>query len=333
MKRSLLLFSSAFLCLFANAQEQDEIKKGFQRELADRFPSFRIIDLQYQQYLPSDFNSELYKQDYQEGTLQNHSRLKLAVNLPVIRKPKWNITTSLNYTYESLTVNNLTNTGTYNGPVDNNTSDFHYLAGALSFTYFSKMFNKPFIYNASVFVDGSEQSAERVKGFVGGTIVLKRNARTTISTGLLVFIDPASPVPVAPVFTLEHKFENSQWVFDCFLPNRLLFRHPLFKNCRILLGSELTSNGFYYYPNRSGFAQVYDYRQLEVKTGFTYETILNHQFIAYFKGGLSNVFNSRFTERGKVTSKYILSTQQNATGYFNVGISFNPFAKKPEKRD
>lgn len=329
MKKNVFLFSSAFLCLFVNAQEQKEIKKGMQAAIADKFPFTRVLDVQYMQYLPSDFDSELFGEDFQEGTIQEHSRLRVSANLPVIMKPKWNITTSLIYMYDNYNFKDVHNTGRYNNaPLPNGKHDFHYLSGSLSFTYFSKLFNKPFLYNASIFTDGTEQSAERLKGFIGTTLVIKRTAQTTITTGLLVFIDPASPVPVTPIFTLEHKFKDSKWVFDCILPQRILFKRDVFKNSRISLGSELAPSGFYVYLSQPGFADVYDYRQLEVRTGLTFETLLAKDLIAYGKAGWANTFNSRVTERGELTSNYILSTTQDGTGYLSFGMSFNPFAKK-----
>lgn len=327
MKLKFLLLIS-FLCLFANAQEESTIKEKALQEITNRFPSTRLFDVQYQQYLPTDFDSELFDIPFEKGEIKNHNRLSVSANLPVIMKPKWNITTSLRYQYESFDLNDVANRGNALIPTYDRNLDYHYLSGALSFTYFSKLFNKPFIYNASVIVDGTEKDAERIKGFFGATIILKKTERTTIGVGLIVLVDPTSPVPASPTFMMEHKFENSPWIFDFILPQRLKFKRDLFKNGRLSLGTELNANGFYTYISQPGFAKVYDYRTLEINSGFTYEHCFGKSIIGSFRAGFANVFNARISERGEKTSNYVLSSNQDGNGYFSVGFSFNPNFKK-----
>ncbi len=326
MKKKLFLFSSALLCFYANAQEAETTKKDFQSAITDKFPFTRVFDIKYTQYMPQDFDSELFGNDFINGRIKNRSKFNAIANLPVIMKPKWSITATANYKYEHAELEQVKDADNMQRAVLNN-YDFHYLSAALSFTYFSKLFGKPFIYNASLIVDGTERDAQRIKGFVGGNIVVKASAKTKMTVGLIVLIDPASPVPAAPVFTLEHKF-NSGWIADIILPQRLFMKHDLFKNGRVYLGSELIADGFYLQSSQPGFAKVYDYRQLEVRSGITYEYWFSDGLIATFKTGLSNVFNSKITERGESTNDYIFSTKQDGTGYFSLGFSFNPFSQK-----
>ena len=328
MKLKFLLLS-LFFCLFANAQEQATVKENATKAFTNRFPTTRLFDVQYQQYLPTDFESELFDVPYDKGEITNHNRLSVSANLPVIMKPKWNITTSIRYRYESFESTDVASRVDNSIPIYDQKDEFHYLSGALSFTYFSKLFNKPFIYNASVIVDGTEKDAERIKGFFGATIILKKTERTTIGVGLIILVDPTSPVPASPTFMMEHRFENSPWIFDFILPQRLMFKRELFGDGRLSLGTELNANGFYTYVNQPGFAKVYDYRVLEINSGLTYEHSFSKSIIGSFRAGFANVFNSRISERGENTSDYIYSSKQDGTGYFSVGFSFNPsFSKK-----
>ncbi|TRW26655.1 hypothetical protein FMM05_04565 [Flavobacterium zepuense] len=331
MKKTLFLFSSALLCLNVSAQEAEPTnKQKFQSAIADKFPFARVFDVKYTQYLPKDFESKLFDEDFIEGRIKNQSKLNIAANLPVIMKPKWNVTASAAYKYEHADIDQVVGLNDLGQSFSNHSYDRHYISGALSFTYFSTLFKKPFIYNASVITDGDERAAQRIKGFVGGTIVVKANAKTKIAVGAIVLIDPASPVPAAPVFTLEHKF-NSGWIIDIILPQRAFIKHDIFTNGRLYLGTELIADGFYLNSTQPGFAKVYDYRQLETRSGATYEHWFGDGLIGTFKVGLANVFNSRVTERGESTNDYILSTTQNGTGYFSVGFSYNPFTKRGNK--
>lgn len=330
MKLKFLLLTG-FLCSFANAQDNQDVKENATKAVTNRFPSTRLFDLQYQQYLPTDFDSELFDKPFEKGEIQNHYRFSASTNLSVITKPKWNITTSLRYRYEAFELNDVESRLDNTIPKYDEKYNYHYISGALSFTYFSRLFKKPFIYNASVIVDGTEKDAERIKGFFGANIILKKTANTTIGVGLIVLVDPTSPVPASPTFIWEHHFKNSPWTLDFILPQRLMFKRDLFKDGRLSLGTELNTNGFYTYVNQTGFAKVYDYRVLEINSGLTYEHSFSSSVVASFRAGLANVFNSRVSERGENTNDYIFSSKQDGTGYFSVGFSYNPNLKKKNK--
>lgn len=327
MKKTLFLFSSAFLCLNMNAQEQETNKVKMQAAIADKFPFTRVFDLKYVQYLPQDFDSELFGDDFISGRIKNRSKLNVFANIPVVMKKKWNITATANYKYEHAELEQVKGFGSMGQEVFNMQYEYHYISAALSFTGFTTVFKKPFIYNASFIADGNEHDPQRIKGFVGGSVVLKANAKTKMTMGLIVLIDPTSPVPASPVFTLDHKF-NSGWMLDIIIPQRVFIKHDVFTDGRVSLGSELISDGFYLRSSQPGFAGMYDYRQLEVRSGITYEHWFSNSLIATFKTGFANVFSSRISERGESTNDYIFSTSQNGTGYFTLGFSFNPFSKK-----
>ncbi|PWK01342.1 hypothetical protein BC749_102918 [Flavobacterium araucananum] len=328
MKKKLLLFSPLLLCMYANAQDNEQTdKQKIEAAIADKFSFARIIDVKYTQFLPADFDSELYDKDFVKGRIKNKSKFNAIVNLPIIMKPTWNLTGSAEYKYEAADLEQVKD---YNGIPQSTFDkkyDFHYLSAALSFTYFATLFEKTIIYNASLIVDGTEKDPQRIKGLVGASIVLKATEKTIITVGVIVFADPTSTLPLFPTFSLEHHFASG-WVADIVLPQRIYFTHNIFSNGRLSLGSELITDGFYMQPQQSGLSKVFDYRQMEVKSGLTYEHWLAKDLIATFKVGVSNVFNSRLTERGKSTNDYILDTKQDGMGYFSLGFSFNPFTKK-----
>ncbi len=331
-KRFSMLMGS--LCLVANAQNQRQEQKQLQtahdsvkRIIADKFPRTRTFDAQYRVYAPSDFDSELDKRAYVKGRITDHQQWKFATNLTLVQKQRWNITANVDYRYESFNVTDVELLSTDIGPFSKN-EGYHYIGASVGGMYYASLFGKPIIYAAAVTVDGSHKDVERIKGTLGATLLLKRTQRTVIGLGFVVLIDPASPVPAAPVFTVDHKFLNSDWSLDLILPQRLLFKHPIASNGRISIGTELSGDGFYMYSDNPGYADVYDFRQLELRSGLTYEHCIAPGFVAYAKTGLANMFNMRVSERGKNTNKYLLSANQNATGYVSFGLSYNLPSKK-----
>ena len=160
---------------------------------------------------------------------------------------------------------------------------------------------------------------------VSANLVLKKNANTTITVGALAFLDPSSIIPIAPLFSYNHKFKDSKWDIDFILPQRLLFRRQLLENGRISLGTELNSENFYLNLNTERLKGIYELNQLELKSGITYEYHFTPRVIGMFKVGANNVLNTRITERGKRTTKYVYDQKEEMQAYFKVGISYNPF--------
>lgn len=237
------------------------------------------------------------------------------------------MTGSLNYQFNEFEFDNIDNTGVtvfeQNGIVN-----FHNFSTALSSTYFSTLFKKPVIYNASLIVDGNDNGFERVKGLVGLSFIMKRTERTTITLGAIVFVDPTSQLPFFPTFTYNHRFKNSKWELDFILPQRLLLRRFVGENGRFSIGSSFGSTGFYVNVDNPDFAEVFEYSQLEIKSGIIYEHRFSDYLIGTFQGGLQNFISNRLTEKAQPTQDFIYENNQEATGYFQVGISIDPFAKK-----
>ncbi|TDW46509.1 hypothetical protein EV144_106181 [Flavobacterium sp. 270] len=315
-----------FVSLKSAAQDKDAPIKKLANFVTEKFPNTRIFDVQYEQLGPTDFSSKLYGNRFERGRIESHNRVKVAFNMPFFtsESKRFVLTSSLRYKYESYDFGEVYN---YNSDLTykKEREEFHFFAAALSATYMSTLFRKPIIYNATITTDGNEENVQRVKGFVSASLVLKRTPNTTMTIGVLALLDPSSIVPVTPLFTYNHKFEDSKWDFDFILPQRILFRRELLENGRLGLGTELNTESFYINIDQPGNKGVYELNQLELKSGITYEYHFAPKLIGTFKAGINNVMSVRVTERGERTSKYIYDHKEDAQGYFRFGISYNPF--------
>lgn len=308
------------------AQEKGTGMQSFGKAVTDKFPTTRTFDVQYEKLGTTDFESKLFGEPFEKGKIDNHERLKIAFNLPFYasHSKRFVLTSSLRYKYESY---NFGETYANNSDISfsRGKHDFHYFASALSATFMSKLFNKPIIYNTTITVDGNEENIQRIKGFISATLVLKKTANTTITIGALVMLDPSSIIPITPLFTYNHKFENSRWDFDFILPQRILFRRELFENGRVAFGTELNSENFYLNLDSPELKGIYELNQLELKSGVTYEHRFTPRIIGSFKAGINNIISTRITERGDRTTKYIYDQKEDAEAYFRFSISYNPF--------
>ncbi|HEA30702.1 MAG TPA: hypothetical protein ENH91_12060 [Leeuwenhoekiella sp.] len=329
MNRLITIIGAILFSLNLAAQQPaDSLQQKATQGIKEKFPRARVLNFEYGQSLGRDFNSELFNEQFQDGKIKVQRTFNASANIPIYKTRRWGLTGSVNYQFSEFEFDNLENTSQVNVFEQNGTVDFHNFSAALSSTYFSTLFKKPVIYNASLIVDGNEEGLERVKGLVGLSFILKRTARTTLTLGAIVFIDPTSQIPFFPTFSYNHRFKNSKWEVDFILPQRLLFRRPVGENGRFSIGSTFGATGFYVNVNSPNFADVYEYSQLEIKSGIIYEHRISDYLIGTFQGGLQNFISNRLTEKGEPNKDYIYENEQDATGYFQVGVSIDPFAKK-----
>lgn len=323
----IIIMISSFLLFYisADAQTTDSIKRVTKEFITDKFPTTRAIDVQLEQFGSRNFDAKLFGEDFRRGKITNESRLRVALNIPVYKTKNYVITTSFRYKYNHYDFNDVTPTGTYGLESPQSEMSFHYLSAAGSFTYFSKLFGKPIIYNATLNVDGDEDGLQRAKGLFAAALVLKRSQYTLITVGVLGLIDRTAISPVLPSFSWKQSFSNSPWSVDLILPKHLKVQRPLFRNGRLSLGSELLSEGFYVKPGQFFLPGTYEFTQLEIRSGATFEQAVGNKWIITVKGGIANTMTARLYQKNAAFSDYVYENSQDGAGYFNVGLSFNPF--------
>lgn len=155
--------------------ETDSVRTKTVKAITTRFPSTRFLDFQYEQFSPGDYDADLYEKLFEKGTLKSQKRFKAALNAPIIRKEKWTLSGSLRYKFESLEFENYENFVSTSTPIyHTDNENFHFYSTGLNFTYYSKLFGKTFVYNASFIAEGSNGGFERINGVLIGSFLLKK---------------------------------------------------------------------------------------------------------------------------------------------------------------
>lgn len=330
--QSFLIFSISLLSnqIFSQEKDSGTIQQAANLIKAE-FPRTRILNFEYGQSLSRNFDSELFDEDFQEGEIKNQKTFDASLNLPFYYTKKFVLSASANYAFNEFEFQDLENTSETVIFEQSGIVGFHNFRAAVSGTYFSQLFGKPVIYNASAIVDGNDEGVERLKGLLGASLIMKRTERTTITLGAIAFIDPTTQIPFFPTFTYNHNFKNSFWEFDLILPQRVLLRRYIGSNSRLSLGSTFGGNGFYVNVSATDFPDVFEYSQLETNSGIIYEYRLSDYIITTVQGGITHFISNRLTEKGEPTGDHIYSNEQDPTGYFNIGFSLDPFAGKKKK--
>ena len=328
MKKLTTIALFAFVSNYSLAQNtQDSLRQNAVERIKEKFPVTRILNFEYNQSLDRRFSSKLYDHHFQEGDIKSQQNFMASANIPVYKTQKWSFTASMFYQFSEFEFENIQNPSALPFFERNGIANYHNFSAALSSTYFSILFNKPIIFNASIIADANAESFGRIKGFLGFTFILKQNERTTITAGVIGFVDPSSQIPFIPTFGYNHRFKNSKWELDFILPQRLLFRRPIGGNGRFSLGSSIGYTEFYVDANSQAYNNMFSYSQIELKTGIMYEHRINDYLIGTVQGGLQNFISNQATKKGESAKDFIYENKQDGAGYFQIGISIDPFAK------
>lgn len=310
-----------------SVKDSINIPKRVVAYVADKFAITRPFNIEFIHTAPYSFSSKKGEQSVPGSKVNNFSQVKVSANINFIKRRNWLLGATVGYRYTNAQADLIM------PPVGGSTiteSDFHYLFSAVNFSYFSTLFNKRMIYSSSIFVDGSDKYIERVKGVLAGTMILKANQRTKMTAGILFSIDPSAQTPVIPTFSYEHKFNNGL-IADISLPKSLYLRKHVFTNGRVSLGTEIDRTSFYLY-NIDGTSQKYEYRQLDINSGLTYEHLIAKYFVVTAKTGMKLATSGRMFRKEDSFGSPVFQTSPDPTFYFNVGVSFNPFSLIGKKK-
>ncbi len=336
IKKAVLILIVLLLSVKGFSQDRDSIPKRTKDSVnipkravayaADKFAIARPLNIEFSNASPYNFTSKRRSTSLPESKINNFTQAKISANFNFIKRKTWLLGATLGYRYTSAEADM---TDPFTGNATALDEDFHYLFSSLNFTYFSTLFKKRTIYSSSIIADGSDQHFERVKGLLTGVMVLKANQKTKMTVGLAVNIDPTSQLPVIPIFTYEHKFNNGL-IADVTLPKSIYLRKYVFNTGRISLGTEMDQTSFYLY-NLDGTDQKYEYRQLDINSGIIYEHAIG-DFIITGKTGMKLTPSGRLFRKQDAFNDPTFEVKPDPVFYFNIGVSFNPFTFLKKKK-
>jgi len=319
----LVLTVLSVICKTGFAQKRDSLTTKLIAVVADKFANARALNFELSGSAPYNFTSEILGKGTQTGRITNWMQIRANANLNFIQTGKWILGANFSYRHTSVTAALDEPLAGINSSLKGN---LQYHSSSLNLTRIVRVFGKTTILSGSVSVDGSEKKFERTKGLFATTILLKANAKTRLGVGFMVNIDPSAQLPALPIFTFEHRFNNGL-IADITLPRNIYLRKHVLKYGRLSIGTELDRTGFYLY-NQDNSGRTFEYNQVDVNSGLTYEHLVFNYFVVTLKGGMRASLSPRIFDRNQSYRDPIFETKPDPSAYFNAGISFNPFAKK-----
>ncbi|WP_309435138.1 hypothetical protein [Chryseobacterium sp.] len=294
------------------------------KELAIRYPALRQFGVSVNSYGYNDFDAKFNDNNLAKGKIKTE-RISSFFNTPAIRWKNNSLSGTVYYTYTSTKLKDITH-GADNGQFLPVTSDKSTIDLALNYSRSDMIFNQPIIY--SLVARGISDNLNTVRrfNFNGSfTLPLKKNENTSFSVGLLVLVDPSSPLPVEPIINYYHKFASSGLELIVDLPNGANLKKGIGKNAWFSVGSNQTSYTLFYDHRNDFLDGKISYNTIELKSGAAFEYLFAKNVMLNVGGGINSFLASRVFRDGEKYSNASIKSTTKSSPYVHVGVSMLSF--------
>jgi hypothetical protein len=305
---------------------RDSIAMGYLRMAAIGYPILRQASISTEVIGSSPLNSKLYDKDFYKGDAQI-TRVRANINLPIWQTRRNIISTSFAAVQQFVQLDKGTS---YNAalPVPDQRVDRSTYTFIASYTHSDSLFNKPVSFSVSAAaLTNQDFSTLRMNYFGTVAFTLKRTATTNLAVGVAVLLDPASPVPASPFMSYWHRFTKSKLDLFVDLPYRVSLRKTLSSRAFLSVGSQLSTNLFFFSPDNTLMPGESVFTTLEIRSGATFEYLVGKHIVLGVNGGLLSTVQSRMFEKSSKSNDYYLGNKMNSAPFVNFSVSVLPFLK------
>lgn len=304
----------------------DSVKMSYLRIAAIRYPILRQAGISTELVASSRLRSRFNDQDFYKGKGQI-MRTRAFVNMPVYQSGKNTFSATVNYLHQQIEVKDVKS---FNPqfPVSNQKLDRNTLGFMASYTRNDSAFGKPLVLSASVAYITDESFTRTRLNYLGLiSMQVKQTATTALGLGLVVVIDPSSPVPVVPSVNYWHKFNAYDLELFVNLPVGASVRKELTSRAALSFGTEMTGYLSFFEMNKGIMPQNTVYTSLELRTGPKLECRFGKLTMLGISAGMINTLASNLQEENETNKNAFIKNKMGAVPYVNFSISLLPFFK------
>lgn len=294
------------------------------KELAIRYPGLRQFTITANNFGYSDFDAKLNDKNFASGKIKTQ-RLSAFIRTPALKWKGNSLSASVYYTLTSLKLKDITNE-LPDAELTPLTTNRNTIDLALNYSRSARVFNHPIIY--SLVARGISDGVNSVRRFnFNGSFSLPliRKENTTFSVGLLVLIDPSSPIPVEPIINYYHKFTSSGIELIVDLPNGINIKKAVAKNAWFVLGSNQQSYSTFYNQHNALLDGKTSYNTIEVKSGVAFEYLFAKNVMLSIGKGINNYVSATIFKDEENYGDAPITSKNKITPYFNVSLSLLSF--------
>ena len=309
----------------------DSLANDFRAFAAKNFSRYRTVNLFWETKWAHDYTFCLDGQDVEKRRKKDLHTIKFSTMIPVLKLKRISLYTNLQYSrYQFKTYNE------YKGSSSSVflSDKYDYFAGGLNGSYYMSLFNKPVILSATVSVDAWNEDWGKLFGYFSAVMVIRNNERTSFSAGAMA-MTLFSSMPVMPIITYWHRFNNPDLSIDITMPSQFYLRNQM-KKQRISVGAFMSSDNFYLRTILKGAPEMCYYNDAVLKPEIHYEYIINKHIYLSVHTGVSMVMKGGLykknrkgikvkNEEGKNEVEPIVKQDRSPIPFFNIGISYSLF--------
>lgn len=322
-----------FCCIYQSHAQviTDSLASDFRTFMAKNFTRYRTVNLYWETKMAHDYNFSLNGNEVEKMRKKNLHTFKASTMIPILKQKNVSLYTHLEYSryqFDAFSKQDGTRSEIFQQ------SAYDYFLGGLNGSYYFGLFNKPVIISATISVDGWNKGFGMVHGSASVVMLLKNTERTYFSLGVMgrtLF----SSMPVMPIISWWHRFNNPRLSVDITMPSQFYLRYELDKQ-RISAGASMSSENFYLKTTLEGAPATSYYSDAVLKPEIHYEFIINKHLYLSAHAGISMVMKSGLykknrkgikvkNEEGKTDVEPIVKQDRSPIQFFNVGISYSLF--------
>ena len=302
----------------------DSIKRVSMTEAAIRNPTLRQVVVSTDVIAPTNIKSELHGNKLFDAKL-SQVRTTAIFTVPITSWGKNSISTTLSAFQQRFHLSEVTPHQTGLGDLEGRTINKLTVGFSGSFTRIDSLFGRQIVYLASVSGLTGESSSVQKMSYLGALIfTFKQTPKTRLNLGLLINIDPSVNVPVIPIITYWHKFENDLEL-NVNLPREIALRKTISPKLWVNFGTSLAGSIAFFKHNRPDFPEDGNYSTLELKTGPGMEYRFERKFIFGVNAGAITAVQAREFKVGDNANNHFLNNRITTAPYVNFTFSVLPF--------
>lgn len=240
-----------------------------------------------------------YKWKTEDGELLEKGRMKpginarLRVGVKLLGTKRFSMSFSPFYNFSNRRMSAYTDGPQLNLYIPN---EHHHYGGAVSATYSTQLFGKPFIVAASVTGNFSQYGYENFSTMGTAMFTITRNRSTYLALGALCLVGTSVSWPLYPMIIYTHRF-NDRWSVNCFETNNYLNYHVSPK-LRCALGMEIVTDKIYLRPDRKDMPRKTEISELSERFGLFADYQATKDLALNFGMGATVPFYMRLRESG-----------------------------------
>ena len=329
------IFITVALCISictVKAQEiPDSLAQDFRNFLAKNFSMYRTVNLNWETKWAHNYTFTQDGNELEKGKRPDLHKISFSTMIPVLKLKKVSLYANVqyrSYQFDAIEKNHSATSAIFSQ------DGYDYFAGGLNGTYYINVFNKPLALSASVIADGWDKGFGKVQGLLSAVMIFKHTKTTTFTAGIMG-MTLFSSIPIMPVISYWHRFNNPNLSVDITMPSQFYMRYQL-NSHRFSAGASMTSDNFYMKPNLKNVPDICYFSEATLNPEIVYEYIINKHFYLVARAGASMVMMAGLysdtrkgikvrNEEGQTEVEPLVKMKRNMVPFFNLGVSYSLF--------